>query len=619
MKSLLLSLLLVTSVSAQTAGQYLFQRIGSNQFVSQYVTPQNGQYLRWVGGQIGSGSPAGSGTVTDFIFTDSTGIDGTVTNSTSTPTLSLSLTNAAVGLSNVENIALSTWTGSTAITTLGTVTGTWQGTAISVARGGTGITASGSAGNVLTSTGTGWVSAPALGSNLTDPNADRIVFWDDSAGQVAWLTAGSGLTISGTTISASGGGVTDGNKGDITVSSGGTVWTISNGAVTLAKQANMATSSLVYRKTAGTGAPEINTLATLKTDLGLSGTNTGDQTITLTGDVTGSGTGSFAATIASGAVTYAKMQNVTAASRLLGRQSGTSGSVQEIILGTGLTMSGTTLNASVGIGGTVGPTINAIPRADGSGGSTLKASGVTIDDSNLVSTSGTASGFISSITPTGPSERVSSKVSFAGLEFKWLDNTSATITGDIVSPSSFPGAANLTWELPNVSGTIALTSQITGTKTIGVFTARDNQPPASNFATLDTRNSIALLDFDTATEEAAIFVRVIPEGAILTSGITVRITWTAATATSGDCRWGAQWMRCNTDIDSDNFDTATEVTTTTNAVSGIPNVTSITCTAIDGVTVGDMYRLRIYRDTGDAADTMAGDAELLTVEVRTAN
>jgi beta-lactamase superfamily II metal-dependent hydrolase len=30
----------------------------------------------------------------------------------------------------------------------------------------------------------------------------------------------------------------------------------------------------------------------------LSGSNSGDQTITLTGDVTGSGTGSFAATIA---------------------------------------------------------------------------------------------------------------------------------------------------------------------------------------------------------------------------------------------------------------------------------------------------------------------------------
>jgi len=65
-------------------------------------------------------------------------------------------------------------------------------------------------------------------------------------------------------------------SGDVTVASTGAV-TIANGAVTLAKQADMATASVVYRKTAGSGAPEVQTLATLKSDLGLSGTNTGDQ------------------------------------------------------------------------------------------------------------------------------------------------------------------------------------------------------------------------------------------------------------------------------------------------------------------------------------------------------
>jgi hypothetical protein len=65
------------------------------------------------------------------------------------------------------------------------------------------------------------------------------------------------------------------HTGDVT---GATSLTIANSAVTLAKMANMATSSLIYRKTAGTGAPEVQTLATLKTDLGLTGTNSGDQT-----------------------------------------------------------------------------------------------------------------------------------------------------------------------------------------------------------------------------------------------------------------------------------------------------------------------------------------------------
>jgi hypothetical protein len=51
--------------------------------------------------------------------------------------------------------------------------------------------------------------------------------------------------------------------------------------VTLAEMADMATASLIYRKTASVGAPEVNSLATLKTDLGLTGTNSGDQSFKL--------------------------------------------------------------------------------------------------------------------------------------------------------------------------------------------------------------------------------------------------------------------------------------------------------------------------------------------------
>jgi len=62
-----------------------------------------------------------------------------------------------------------------------------------------------------------------------------------------------------------------------------------------------------------------------------------------------------------------------------------------------------------------------------------------------------------------------------------------------------------------------------GTKTIIRFTPADNQPPSANFATLDTRNSFMVLEFDASTQESANFIGVIPEGASLTNGLIVRI------------------------------------------------------------------------------------------------
>jgi len=65
----------------------------------------------------------------------------------------------------------------------------------------------------------------------------------------------------------------------------------------------------------------------------LSGTNTGDQTISLTGDVTGSGTGSFAATIANNVVTNAKLRQSDALS-VIGNGTNATANVTDISAGT---------------------------------------------------------------------------------------------------------------------------------------------------------------------------------------------------------------------------------------------------------------------------------------------
>lgn len=58
---------------------------------------------------------------------------------------------------------------------------------------------------------------------LTDPGADRILFWDDSAGEYTHLTVGTGLSITGTSLAATGGGGGGGTVDTIVAGSGITV------------------------------------------------------------------------------------------------------------------------------------------------------------------------------------------------------------------------------------------------------------------------------------------------------------------------------------------------------------------------------------------------------------
>jgi len=63
--------------------------------------------------------------------------------------------------------------------------------------------------------------------------------------------------------------VTDGDKGSITVSSSGTVWTLDDAAVTLAKMANLSQYQLIGRSSSGSGVPQaVSTSADVYTMLG---------------------------------------------------------------------------------------------------------------------------------------------------------------------------------------------------------------------------------------------------------------------------------------------------------------------------------------------------------------
>jgi hypothetical protein len=151
-------------------------------------------------------------------------------------------------------------------------------------------------------------------------------------------------------------------------------WT-SNNPVLEAGQLGLETDTLKIKF--GDGTTAWNSLS-YASGGGGGGISDGDK-----GDITVSSSGATW-TIDNDAVTYAKMQNVSATSRLLGRASSGSGNVEEITIGTNLSLAGTTLSAAGSIAGSTGSTDNAIIRADGTGGSTIQGSVPTIDDNGKI-------------------------------------------------------------------------------------------------------------------------------------------------------------------------------------------------------------------------------------------
>jgi len=145
--------------------------------------------------------------------------------------------------------------------------------------------------------------------------------------------------------------------------------------------------------------------------------------------------------------------------------------------------------------------------------------------------------------------------------------------------------------------------------------------PAATYAAFDTRpggstpaEAVPVYDFDDTTEEY-IDIPCRLEG-YDGGGLTLTFDWSATAATSGDARWRAAIRRIADD--AEDVDTAhtydfNEVNDTAASVSGERSRVSIPFTDgadMDSLADGEDFILRIARESGDAGDTMVGDAEL---------
>jgi hypothetical protein len=151
----------------------------------------------------------------------------------------------------------------------------------------------------------------------------------------------------------------------------------------------------------------------------------------------------------------------------------------------------------------------------------------------------------------------------------------------------------------------------------------------ADFATLDNilttsadepDDVIPVLDFDSATNEFAVFANIMPAHYAGTTGVTVTIIWTAE-ATTGNVKWDVAFKRMAdaTSILSATYAAIQSTTTGTDGTARAINTTVITFTdgaEIDSVATGEYFRMAVERDAADGGDTMnSDDAELISVHL----
>ena len=155
--------------------------------------------------------------------------------------------------------------------------------------------------------------------------------------------------------------------------------------------------------------------------------------------------------------------------------------------------------------------------------------------------------------------------------------------------------------------------------TLLTFVPQCNEPPASNFATLDLRNQHPVLDF--ALNEIGVFSGVLPRH-YKNGGVTVYLHYAMTSAEANDIKLETCFERIGDqqqDLDADGFAAAQNTgDVTVPASSGFVDIASTTHTdgaQMDSIAVGQGFRLKVKRIAVAGTDA-SGDLELRFIEIK---
>ena len=155
--------------------------------------------------------------------------------------------------------------------------------------------------------------------------------------------------------------------------------------------------------------------------------------------------------------------------------------------------------------------------------------------------------------------------------------------------------------------------------TLLIFVPQSNEPPATTFATLDTRNSHPVLDF--ALTEIGVVSAVMPRN-YGGGGITVYLHYAMSSAEANDIKLTTAFERIGDqqqDLDADGFAAAQNTgDITVPGTSGLVDIIPTTHTdggEMDSIAVGEGFRLKVTRIAVVGTDA-TGDLELRFIEIK---